>query len=95
MTDFTFIIGCVLILALLTPTVARVVSHAMNRRLARKLAKGPVGQLLKHDYNYAMELSKMVSEGDLSLSEVTNIAEHCLWEAGKRDKKPNVYRWEI
>lgn len=78
MTDYAILFGCVLILALLTPAMVRTISHAMNRRLARKLAKGPVGQLLKHDYNYAMELSRMVSEGDLSLSKASNIAKHRL-----------------
>ena len=90
MTNYALILGCILVLALLTPAMAKAVSHAMNKRLARKLAKGPVVLLLKHDFNYAMELSKMVSQGDLSLAEVTKIAEHCLWKAGKWDKNPNV-----
>lgn len=78
MTYFAIFIGCVLILTLLTPGVVRALAHASNRRLARKLAKGPVGLLLKFDYNYAIDLSKMVSKGDLSLSDATSIAEHCL-----------------
>ena len=83
MTNYALIFGCILVLVLLTPAMAKTISHAMNRRLARKLAKGPVGLLLKHDFNFAMELSKKVSKGDLSVAEVTKIAEHCLWEAGK------------
>lgn len=74
--DYLILIGCILTLALLTPAMVRALSHAMNRRLARKLATGPVGVLLRHDYPYAMELSNMVSEGNLSVAEASELADN-------------------
>ncbi len=76
--NYTFLFGILMCLTILIPAALRTFSKAMNRRLARKLATGPVGILLKHDYNYAMDLSRMVSDGDLSLTEATVIADNWL-----------------
>ena len=76
--NYTYLIGTLMCLIILIPAALRIFSKIMNRRLARKLATGPVGTLLKHDYNYAMDLSQMVSEGDLSLTEATTIADNWL-----------------
>jgi len=76
--NYTFLIGTLMCLTILIPAAVRTFSNVMNRKLARKLATGPVGILLKHDYNYAMDLSRMVSEGDLSLGEATVIADNWL-----------------
>lgn len=72
--NYTYIIGIILGMIILIPAALRLVSSMMNRRLARKLATGPVGLLLKHDYHYAMDLSQLVSAGDLSPAEAGRLA---------------------
>jgi len=72
--NYTYLIGALLSMTLLIPAALRLFSSIMNRRLARKLATGPVGLLLKHDYHYAMNLSRMVSEGELSVAEAGKLA---------------------
>ena len=83
--NYTCVVGTLVGLVILIPAALRLFSKAMNRRLARKLAMGPVGILLKHDYQYAMDLSRMVSEGELSHTEASRIAD--IWLSGKQ-KRP-------
>ena len=72
--NYTCLIGALLSMTILIPAAIRLFSSILNRRLARKLATGPVGILLKHDYHYAMNLSRMVSEGDMSVAEAGKLA---------------------
>ena len=72
--NYTYLIGIILGMIILIPAALRLTSSMMNRRLARKLATGPVGLLLKHDYHYAMDLSRLVSAGDLSPAEAGKLA---------------------
>jgi hypothetical protein len=80
--NYTHVVGTLVGLAILIPAALRIFSKTMNRRLARKLATGPVGILLKHDYQYAMDLSRMVSEGDLSHTEASRVADN--WLSGNK-----------
>jgi len=72
--NYTYLIGIILGMIILIPAALRLASSMLNRRLARKLATGPVGLLLKHDYHYAMDLSQLVSAGDLSPAEAGKLA---------------------
>jgi len=73
--NYGYTIGILISLILLIPAALKMYSKISNRRLARKLATGSVGALLRYDYNYAMSLSRMVSEGDLSLQDAAAIAD--------------------
>ena len=70
----TYIIGILLGMIILMPAALRLAARLMNRRLARKLATGPVGLLLKYDYRYAMDLSRLVSAGERSPAEAGKLA---------------------
>lgn len=72
--NYSYLIGILLGMLILIPAALRLASSMLNRRLARKLATGPVGLLLKHDYHYAMDLSRLVSAGDLSPAEAGKLA---------------------
>lgn len=76
--NYTYFIGSLMCFLIFIPAALRTYSKRMHRRLARRLASGSVGALLKHEYNYAMELSQMVSEGDLSVADVTVMADNWL-----------------
>jgi hypothetical protein len=69
------LIGVLAGLVILVTRIPKRVSRLLNRRLARKLAKGPVGTLMRHNYDYAMELSAAVFQGEKSLEQAKKHAE--------------------
>jgi|GEM_PF-898968 len=71
---YLFLAGWAAYMILLIPATRRAVTGVINRRIARRLATGPVNTLFKHDYNYAMVLSHMVAEGDLHIEDATELA---------------------
>ncbi len=77
--NYTYWVGAILCLVLLIPAAMRAVSKALNRKLARRLATGPVGVLLQHNYSYAMDLSRMAADGELSEAEAGALAESWLF----------------
>jgi hypothetical protein len=77
MNEF-LIVGTLIAMVPLMPMLLKVVSRRLNRRLARKLAGGPVGALMRYDYDYAMALSRDVLTGELNAEQAARIADRCL-----------------
>jgi len=71
---YLFLAGWAACMILLIPATRRTVTGVINRRMARRLATGPVNTLFKHDYNYAKVLTHMVAEGDLHIEDATGLA---------------------
>ena len=72
------IFGTLVASALVMPVLLKFFSRQLNRRLARKLARGPVGALMRYDYDYAMALSRDVFTGDLKAEQAARIADRFL-----------------
>ena len=69
------IIAAITGLAILAIRIPKLISRVLNRRLARKLAEGPVGYLMRYDYDYAMDLSSAVFSGETTLRQASKQAE--------------------
>ena len=82
--NYTYLAGTLIALVVLIPAALRIFSRIMNRRLARRLATGPVGLLLKHNYRYAMDLSQMVSTGELSVADAGKLANNWMLQRESR-----------
>jgi hypothetical protein len=79
--DLAWIIGISAATALLARLFLKWVSRRLNRRLAEKLARGPVGELIRFDYDYAMALSREVFAGGMSVEQAAQIADRHLKRA--------------
>lgn len=69
------IIALIAGLVILAIRIPKLISRILNRRLARKLAEGPVGLLMRYDYDYAMDLSSAVFSGETTLRQASKHAE--------------------
>ena len=69
------IIALIAGMAILAMRIPKLISRILNRRLARKLAQGPVGLLMRYDYDYAMDLSSAVFSGETTLRQASKHAE--------------------
>ena len=69
------IIAAITGLIILAIKIPKLISRVLNRRLARKLAEGPVGLLMRYDYEYAMDLSSSVFSGETTLEQASRHAE--------------------
>jgi hypothetical protein len=81
-------IGILVAAVLLTPVMLKMVSRQLNRRLAARLAKGPVGTLMRFDYDYAMTLSRDVFAGELSVEQAAQLAGRYLHDFPGRGPNP-------
>lgn len=78
---YLFLVGWAACMVVLIPATRRVITGIINRRMAGRLATGPVGMLFKHDRNYAMVLSNMVAEGDLDIDDAAALAHDRMQQA--------------
>ena len=69
------IIAAIAGLFILAIKIPKLISRILNRRLARKLAEGPVGLLMRYDYDYAMDLSSAVFSGETTLQQASGLTE--------------------